>query len=113
MRCYMITPGNGIDSLPLIDCPTPEPGPGQLLVALTAVSLKSRDLLLADGPYPGGRTGGGCPLSDGGGGGVRDALLPDYAGERHRQPHAHRLPDAGAGAWPVARRAQGGVAQLS
>src|SRR3546814_11812581 len=67
MRCYMITPGNGIDSLTLIDCPTPEPGPGQLLVALKAVSLNYRDLLIADGLYRGGGASGIVPLSDGAG----------------------------------------------
>src|SRR3546814_18003432 len=67
MRCYMITPGNGIDSLTLIDCPTPEPGPGQLLVALKAVSLNYRDLLIADGLYRGGGASGLVPLSDGAG----------------------------------------------
>src|SRR3546814_12195337 len=67
MRCYMITPGNGIDSLTLIDCPTPEPGPGQLLVALKAVSLNYRDLLIADGLYRGGGASGIVTLSDGAG----------------------------------------------
>src|SRR3546814_20644856 len=69
MRCYMITPGNGIDSLTLIDCPTPEPGPGQLLVALKAVSLNYRDLLIPDGLYRGGGASGIVPLSDGAGAG--------------------------------------------
>lgn len=67
MRRYMITPGAGIDSLTLVDCPRPEPGPGQLLVALKAASLNYRDLLIADGLYPGGGAGGIVPLSDGAG----------------------------------------------
>lgn len=67
MRRYTITPGGGIDSLTLVDCPTPEPGPGQLLVALKAASLNYRDLLIADGMYPGGGAGGIVPLSDGAG----------------------------------------------
>src|SRR3546814_12427619 len=49
------------------DCPTPEPGPGQLLVALKAVSLNYRDLLIADGLYRGGGASGIVPLSDGAG----------------------------------------------
>lgn len=64
MRRYVITPGRGADSLALIDCTVPEPGRGQVLVALKAASLNYRDLLIADGMYPGGSDSSIVPLSD-------------------------------------------------
>src|SRR5215210_5962661 len=67
MRRYAITPGAGADSLTLVDCATPEPGRGQVLVALKAASLNYRDLLIADGMYPGGGERSIVPLSDGAG----------------------------------------------
>lgn len=64
MRCYTIAPGAGIEGLVIAECATPEPGPGQVLVALKAASLNYRDLLIADGLYPGGGERGIVPLSD-------------------------------------------------
>jgi NADPH:quinone reductase-like Zn-dependent oxidoreductase len=41
----------GLQNLRYIDWPEPVPGPGQLLVKLTAVSLNHRDWMMVDGRY--------------------------------------------------------------
>ena len=41
----------GIDSLELVDRPTPQPGPGEVLVKIHAVSLNYRDLMMVKGSY--------------------------------------------------------------
>lgn len=41
----------GIDQLSLDEIPTPQPGPGEVLVAVQAVSLNYRDLLIVKGRY--------------------------------------------------------------
>jgi NADPH:quinone reductase-like Zn-dependent oxidoreductase len=41
----------GIDSLELVERPTPQPGPGEVLVRVYAVSLNYRDLLMVKGLY--------------------------------------------------------------
>lgn len=41
----------GMDNLELRDVPTPTPGPGQLLIKVSAVSLNYRDKALVDGIY--------------------------------------------------------------
>jgi NADPH:quinone reductase-like Zn-dependent oxidoreductase len=41
----------GIDSLELVERPTPAPGPGEVLVGVRAVSLNYRDLMLIQGRY--------------------------------------------------------------
>jgi len=41
----------GIDSLELVERPTPQPGPGEVLVRVHAVSLNYRDLLMVKGLY--------------------------------------------------------------
>jgi NADPH:quinone reductase-like Zn-dependent oxidoreductase len=50
MRAAII-PQFGLDHLTLADRPEPTPGPGQVLVAVKAVSLNYRDLLVARGQY--------------------------------------------------------------
>jgi NADPH:quinone reductase-like Zn-dependent oxidoreductase len=44
-------PQFGIDSLEFADRPMPEPGPGQVLVRVRAVSFNYRDLLMVTGKY--------------------------------------------------------------
>jgi NADPH:quinone reductase-like Zn-dependent oxidoreductase len=67
MRAYELQ-GRGIDSLAIVERPSPEPGPGQVRVRIRAGSLNYRDLLIARGAY-----GRGAPklplvpLSDGAG----------------------------------------------
>ncbi|WP_217276335.1 zinc-dependent alcohol dehydrogenase family protein, partial [Corallococcus exiguus] len=43
----------GSSSWTLVDAPQPQPGPGQALVRIHAVSLNYRDLIIARGTYPG------------------------------------------------------------
>lgn len=79
MRTYELR-GENIDTLTLVERPIPEPGPGQALVRVHAVSLNYRDLLIADGTYPRGES--------------RERLIPasDGAGEVVRLgPAAQRL----------------------
>lgn len=51
MRAWTISDGFGIDNLRLVDRPEPTPGPGQVVVAVRAVSLNYRDLMLTKGQY--------------------------------------------------------------
>ena len=44
MRAYQVTPGAGIDGLTIVDIPDRQPGPGDVLVKVHAVSLNYRDL---------------------------------------------------------------------
>jgi NADPH:quinone reductase-like Zn-dependent oxidoreductase len=50
MRAWII-PSFGIDNLQLVDRPEPTAGPGQVVVAVRAVSLNFRDLLIVRGQY--------------------------------------------------------------
>ena len=50
MRAYELQ-GRGIDSLAIVERPSPEPGPGQVRVRIRAGSLNYRDLLIARGAY--------------------------------------------------------------
>lgn len=50
MRAYQVD-GNGLESLRLVELPDPVPGPGEVLVAVDAVSLNYRDLMVAEGRY--------------------------------------------------------------
>ncbi|MFE1320208.1 NAD(P)-dependent alcohol dehydrogenase [Kitasatospora phosalacinea] len=51
MRSYHVDSGAGIDGLTLREHPVPVPGPGQVLVAVRAVSPSYRDLLVLGGRY--------------------------------------------------------------
>jgi NADPH:quinone reductase-like Zn-dependent oxidoreductase len=50
MRAWQISKF-GIDSLELVERPAPLPGPGEVLVAVRAVSLNFRDLMMVKGLY--------------------------------------------------------------
>jgi NADPH:quinone reductase-like Zn-dependent oxidoreductase len=50
MRAWTI-PSFGLDNLKFTDRPEPTPGPGQVTVAVRAVSLNYRDLLIVKGQY--------------------------------------------------------------
>jgi len=41
----------GVDSLEVVERSTPAPGPGEVLIAVHAVSLNYRDLLVVQGIY--------------------------------------------------------------
>ncbi len=64
MRAYEIQ-RFGLDGLALVDRPDPEPGPGQVVVAVEACSLNYRDLLMAKGAYNPRQRLPLVPLSDG------------------------------------------------
>lgn len=51
MKAYQIQEPFGIDSLTLVERPEPQPGPGQVLVRIRAVSLNYRDLLVIKGVW--------------------------------------------------------------
>ncbi len=66
MRAYLFD-AFGLDHLRLVDVPTPEPGPGQIRVAMRALSLNYRDLLVVQGLYSSRLAFPATPLSDGAG----------------------------------------------
>jgi NADPH:quinone reductase-like Zn-dependent oxidoreductase len=51
MKAVEIRGGFGIDHLALVDRPEPEPGAGEVLIAVRAVALNYRDLLTVEGRY--------------------------------------------------------------
>jgi NADPH:quinone reductase-like Zn-dependent oxidoreductase len=57
----------GIDNLALVDRETPRPGPGEVLVKLSAASLNYRDYMVASGTYNPRLKRPMVPLSDGAG----------------------------------------------
>ena len=57
----------GIDSLSLDEIPTPKPGPGQVQIAVQAVSLNYRDLRMVQGTYNPKLQTPRIPCSDGAG----------------------------------------------
>lgn len=67
MQAYQLTPGESIASLCLIDATEPAPGAHDVTVAIKAVSLNFRDLMIAAGQYPVGSDGPVIPCSDGAG----------------------------------------------
>jgi NADPH:quinone reductase-like Zn-dependent oxidoreductase len=74
MKTYEI-PAFGIDQLRLVECEKPIPGPGQVLVRMTAASLNYRDLMVVRGHYNPKMKLPMAPLSDGVG-------VVEAAGER-------------------------------
>lgn len=67
MQAYQLTPGESIASLRQIDAPEPVAGAHDVVVAVKAVSLNFRDLMIAAGHYPVGSDGSVIPCSDGAG----------------------------------------------
>jgi len=65
MQAYHLT-APSIDSLSLVDLPTPRPGPGEVLVRLRAASLNYLDLAVARGEF-GNRPDPYIPVADGAG----------------------------------------------
>lgn len=83
MRSWNATPGLGIDGLVLREGPSLAPGPGEVLVAVRAVSLSYRELLVLQGRYALPVKPELVPVSDGAGEvvavgrGVRGAQVGD------------------------------------
>ncbi|WKA30010.1 zinc-dependent alcohol dehydrogenase family protein [Bradyrhizobium roseum] len=67
MKCYELQGPSGIDGLALVDKPVPEPGPGEVLVRLTAATLNYRDLITVKGGYGSRQKFPLVPVSDGAG----------------------------------------------
>lgn len=82
MRCYTVD-GTGVEGLQLGEREVANPGPGEVLVHVRAVSLNYRDLLVAKGRYGGESDAGIVPCSDfagtvvATGPGVRDFAVGD------------------------------------
>ncbi len=52
MRCVEISQFGGPDVLRVVDRPAPQPGPGELLVRVSAAGLNRPDLMQREGKYP-------------------------------------------------------------
>jgi len=51
MKAVMLTEPRGPEALTLVELPTPQPAPDEVLVQIRAVSLNYRDLVILDGAY--------------------------------------------------------------
>ena len=85
MRVFQIEGDWGFDNLRLSTRPDPEPGPGEVLIAMRMASLNARDLIVPDRGY--GRATGSLPLipvSDGVGEivGIGDGVTRVAVGDR-------------------------------
>jgi NADPH:quinone reductase-like Zn-dependent oxidoreductase len=68
MKAYVLSePGKGPGAWEMADRPEPVPGPGEAVIAVRAVSLNYRDVMIARGQYFRGVRQGVIPLSDGAG----------------------------------------------
>lgn len=68
MKAYVLGDMNGLDSWKMVERETPQPGYGQVLIRVHAVSLNYRDAMIASGLYPfPSPTPEMIPLSDGAG----------------------------------------------
>ena len=67
MRAWQIEGEGGIDALSLVERPRPEPGPGEVLVRMTANSINYRDLATIRDPLSRGFPLPRIPNSDGAG----------------------------------------------
>jgi|SRR5215213_1168778 len=63
MKAYLVQEPFGLEALALTERPAPQPGPGQVLVRMRAVSLNYRDLLVIKGVWR--PTSPRIPVSDG------------------------------------------------
>ena len=83
MRVWQV-PSFGIDSLELVERPTPVPGPGEVLVKIHAVSLNYRDLMMVKGVYNPKLHLPRIPCSDGAGevAGVGEGVSSVKTGDR-------------------------------
>jgi NADPH:quinone reductase-like Zn-dependent oxidoreductase len=67
MRALSVAEPWGLDAIQIVEAPDPQPGHGEVLVRMRAVSLNYRDLVMVSGTYgrmPAG-TGAITPFSDG------------------------------------------------
>jgi NADPH:quinone reductase-like Zn-dependent oxidoreductase len=67
MRSYQVGDQKGLDSLQFGERPVPEPGPGEVRVAVKASALNHRDLMVMAGRYGGPKPPTRVPVADGAG----------------------------------------------
>ncbi len=67
MRAWRIEKSFGLDQLRLVELPQPQPGSGEVLVRIEAVSLNARDLMMIEGVYNPRQPLPLVPCSDGAG----------------------------------------------
>src|SRR5260370_26821078 len=77
MQAYEVQGPSGIDGLELVECLIPQPGPGEVLVRIRAVTLNYRDLLTVKGGYGSRQKFPLIPLSDAAG--IVEAVGPGVA----------------------------------
>ena len=104
MKAYEIVGADGIDALHLADRPTPEPGPGEVLVRMRASSINYRDLMTILDPESRGLPYPRIPNSDGAGevlavGPGVTRFKPGDARRRHVLPALGRRPDHARTPW--------------
>ena len=106
MRAWVVPPGSTSSAdLRRVDRHDPQPGHGQVLVRVRAVSLNYRDQMVANGTYFGGpNTRDLVPLSDGAGevAAVGDGVSRLRVGDRVAGLFFQRPPDGAPGAAPLA-----------
>lgn len=66
-RAYQIGAQKGIESLTLVQRPTPTPGPGQVLIQVRTAALNNRDLSILSGQFLGPKPPERVPVADGAG----------------------------------------------
>jgi len=67
MRSFQVGDQKGLDSLRLAERPVPEPGPGEVRIAVKASALNHRDLMVMSGRYGGPKPPTRTPVADGAG----------------------------------------------
>lgn len=67
MRKYQVGDQKGLDSLQFTEGPVPEPGPGEVRIAVKASALNHRDLMVMSGRYGGPKPPTRVPVADGAG----------------------------------------------
>src|ERR1700694_632799 len=77
MQAYEVRDASGIDGLKLVERPILQPGPGEVLVRIRAVTLNYRDLLTVKGGYGSRQKFPLVPLSDSAG--IVEAVGPGGA----------------------------------
>ncbi len=78
MKAWQMGSRTGIGGLQLVDHPEPEPGPGEILIKVSAAGLNYRDLMVLRGDYGTDLPEDRVPLSDGVG--VIEAVGADVSG---------------------------------
>lgn len=67
MRSYQVGDQKGLESLRSVEVAVPEPGPGEVRIAVKASALNHRDLMVMGGRYGGPKPPSRVPVADGAG----------------------------------------------